>query len=539
MRKLVSVKEMRKIETEANAKGLTYERMMENAGKGLAEIVNKYFKNNDEQYVLGLVGSGNNGGDTLVALSSLSESGWHVSAYLARERPKDDPLISNFIESGGEIWDLQDDKDYKQLEKLVRSSDVLLDGVLGTGIKLPLKSEVAGVLKFIKKLKHRAKIVAVDCPSGINTDNGTTADETIPADITVCMAAVKTGLLAFPAYQYVGSIEVVDIGLPESLPSWKKINQFVASKESIRQILPERKLDSHKGTFGTVMIVAGSVNFSGAAMLCARSASRVGAGLVRLAIPGQLHSAIAGHLPEITWLILPQELGVIDESAYEVIIDNLDRVTALLVGPGLGLENTTASFVNKLVSHEKIKAGKGGIGFIGSPSATERVETKIPPMIIDADGLKLLARVTGWHEHLPSNTVLTPHPGEMSVLTGLSVGDIQTNRLEIANKYAQQWGHTLVLKGALTVIASPDGRSAVIPVATSALAHAGTGDVLAGMIVGFRAQGLDAYEASLAAAWIHAHAGLTAAVRLGSTASVLPIDVLASIPEVIKNMTSN
>jgi len=157
-------------------------------------------------------------------------------------------------------------------------------------------------------------------------------------------------------------------------------------------------------------------------------------------------------------------------------------------------------------------------------------------MVVDADGLKLLSQIKDWHTILPASAILTPHPGEMAVLTGLSKDEIQEDRQEIARKYAKEWGHVVVLKGAFTVIASPDERLTVIPVASSALAHAGTGDVLAGIIVGLRAQGLDAFDAAVAGAWIHAQAGLYAADNLGTTASVLASEVLNSISDVLSDL---
>jgi NAD(P)H-hydrate epimerase len=184
------------------------------------------------------------------------------------------------------------------------------------------------------------------------------------------------------------------------------------------------------------------------------------------------------------------------------------------------------------------KKSSGRIGFIQEQETAkeEQSTTELPPLVIDADGLKLLAEIGNWHKLLPALTVLTPHPGEMSVLTDLSTDEIQNDRMGIATKYAKEWGHVVVLKGAFTIVAAPDGNATVIPVASPALAHAGTGDVLAGLIVGLRAQGLEAYDAAVAGAWIHAQAGLIAADALGSTASVLAGDVLEAIPDVMADL---
>ena len=204
------------------------------------------------------------------------------------------------------------------------------------------------------------------------------------------------------------------------------------------------------------------------------------------------------------------------------------------------MEDTTREFIEELLDR-KIRASEGKstvrIGFVHEESEkVDAAKSDLPPMVVDADGLRLLAQIKDWHAKLPAPAILTPHPGEMSALTGLSKEEIQEDRQAIAGQVAKEWGHVVVLKGAFTVIASPDGRMTVIPVASPALARAGTGDVLAGLIVGLRAQGLDAYDAAVAGAWIHAQAGLYAADDLGTTASVMAGDVLNSVSDVMSDL---
>ncbi len=542
--KLVSVPEMQQIEKEANAAGLTYEKMMENAGWNLAQAVAKAYGYLEDLSALGLVGSGNNGGDTLVALARLAGLGWKTAAYIVRPRPEDDPLIKRVKDAGGEIICVEDDPGYQHLAGLLQEYDVLMDGILGTGTRLPLKTEVASVLQasrdLIDTMDAPPMVVAVDCPSGVDCDSGDAAPECIPADLTVTMAAVKRGLLSFPAYNYVGRIEVVGIGLEQVNPleAYQSIHRWVADADRVLSILPDRPLNAHKGTFGTALIVAGSTNYTGAVLLAGEAAYRIGAGLVTLAIPAPLYPALAGQIKEATWLILPDRTGVIAENADQVIRDNLSRATAMLVGPGFDLEETTRNFLGRLIGGPT-STFRGGIGFMrstesGNPAADKT--SQLPSMVVDADGLKLLARISDWPRRLPPLTVLTPHPGEMSVITGLSTEEIQKDRMEIALRFAKEWGHVVVLKGAFTIIASPDGQAEIIPVATPALARAGTGDVLAGLIVGLRAQGVEAFRAAVAGAWIHAHAGLRAADTLGNTASVLAGDVLHAVTDVLSSL---
>ncbi len=538
--KFVSVEEMIAIEKESDAGGHTYPKMMEHAGRGLAEQARDAYSHLSEKRALGLVGSGNNGGDTLVAFCYLLEWGWETTAYIVRPRPKDDPLVERLREAGGMILTLDEDTKYKKLRAALKHHTVMLDGVLGTGIKLPLRGDLAEVLKWVRntltKMVDPPHVVAVDCPSGVDSDTGEVAPECVPAELTVTMAAIKRGLLQFPAYNLVGSLKVVKIGLPKGIKAYNAVKREVISSEWVQKVLPPRPLDGHKGTFGTALIVAGSVNFTGAASLAGESAYRMGTGLVTLAVPGPLHSALAGQLPEVTWLLLPHEMGVIQASAAKIVKDNLERVTAMLVGPGFGLEDPTAEFIVQLLGEQAPKKG-AQIGFVKSTDEEDTPEvTGLAPLVIDADGLKLLARISNWAEQLPSQAILTPHPGEMAVLTELKTEVIQADRVGVAERFAKKWGHVVVLKGAFTVIAAPNGRTMIVPVASPALARAGSGDVLAGLMVGLRAQGVDTFEAAAAGAWIHAQCGLLAADMLGSSAAVIAGDMVAAIPEVLADL---
>ncbi len=544
--KLVTISEMRKIEQEADAQGLTYDKMMENAGYNLArEIQNLAYSQDDEEtQVLGLVGPGNNGGDTLVALTHLAEKGWKARAYLVHRKAGGDGLIARLEAAGGEIVLAEKDADFVQLSTFLGTAAVVLDGLLGTGFKLPLKESIASVLAAaklaLKDLEWPPFVVAVDIPSGVDCDSGEAAPEALQADATITMAAVKQGLLKLPAFDLAGEIRVVEIGLPDDLPSWKAISNIIADEDLVESILPARPSNAHKGTFGTSLIAAGSVNYTGAALLAGKAAYRIGAGLVTLAIPASLHPALAGQLPEATWVLLPHELGVISADAAPVLIKNIDRATALLIGPGFGLEDTTKEFLqNLLAGTTAAKAAHGRIGFVKESEAkAESKPGSLPPLVIDADGLKLLAKIDGWPKRIPAPAILTPHPGEMAALTGWSVDKIQADRLSTARQFAAEWGHVVVLKGAFTVVAAPDGRTTTVPVATPALARAGSGDVLAGVIVGLRAQGVEAYAAAAAGAWIHAQAGLFAADAAGHPASVLAGDVLEAIADVLAGLSS-
>ncbi len=538
--KYVTVKEMIAIEKESDAAGHTYPEMMEHAGRGLAEILHEEFDEYDDNTALGLVGAGNNGGDTLVAFCYLQEWGWQTTAFIVRPRPASDPLLARAQAAGVEILDIESDVKFKQLETALAQHDVLFDGVLGTGIQLPLRGAIAKVLDYVQAellaMDDPPMVVAVDCPSGVDCDSGQAASECIPADLTVTMAAVKRGLLKLPAYDLLGDLVGVSIGLPEGLKAQSAVRREVITAGWVSEQFPERPSDAHKGTFGTALVVAGSMEFSGALALAGEAAYRIGAGLVTLGASASLHSALAGRLPEATWLLLPHEKGAIAAAAADVVRENIERVTALLLGPGFGMAESTGEFLKRLFGNH-INKKSGSLGFIKIPETEAQKEAfALPPLVIDADGLKLLAKLPDWAALLPKSAVLTPHPGEMAALTGLETAEIQTDRLGIAERFAAEWGHVVVLKGAFTVIAAPDGRTMIVPVASSALARAGSGDVLAGLITGLRAQGLEAFEAAAAGAWIHAQAGLMAAEMQGNTATVLAGDLLNALPGVLEQL---
>jgi NAD(P)H-hydrate epimerase len=306
------------------------------------------------------------------------------------------------------------------------------------------------------------------------------------------------------------------------------------SPGAVAAALPSRPGSAHKGTFGKALIVAGSVNYTGAAALAGMGAARVGTGLVTLAIPRPIHPAVAAQVPETTFLLLPHDLGVISSNAFPVVRSHLLDYDALLLGPGLGQETETAAFLEATLGPDRASA-KGRLGFVdrADTSATER--PALPPLVIDADGLNLLAAIPEWWTWLPEGTILTPHPGEMARLIGgeITVRSIQQDREAIASQMARAWNCVVVLKGAFTVVAAPDGRLAVSPFANPGLATAGTGDVLAGAIAGLRAQGMAPYTAAMAGVYLHALAGELAAQDMGRTGT-LASDLPARLPSALR-----
>ena len=542
MHKIVTTEQMVAIEKDANASGLSYAQMMQNAGESIANVVLERVENIEGKRVVVLVGSGNNGGDGLVVGDHLAEAGAKVSVYLTKERTEDDPNLEKIRNRNllVAIWD--QDQGARVLNNMLGSSDILIDAILGTGFVLPLKGTAKDVLaktaKALDKREQKPFIIAVDCPSGLECDSGKIAEFALKADLTVTLAAVKPGLLARPGADYVGELNVGDIGLSKKQGELKKIMHEMPDHYSIKSILPDRPSDAHKGSFGRVLVVAGSINYPGAAMLAGIAAYRVGAGLVTMAVPSPVQSLIAPNFPEATWLLLPHEMGVISEGAAPVLEAELESTQAILIGPGFGLDASTKAFLSRIIGSEE-HTQRAQIGFIRPESQGQLNDQKLPPCVIDADGLKLLVEIESWSTLLPAETILTPHPGEMEIMTGVSKDEIQADRVGAAKTWSKKWGHIVVLKGANTVIAAPDDRSAVLPFATASLARAGTGDVQAGAIAGFLAQGVSAYEAAIAGSYIHARAGEIAALSLGNSASVLAGDVADSLAATISEIAES
>ena len=238
---------------------------------------------------------------------------------------------------------------------------------------------------------------------------------------------------------------------------------------------------------------------------------------------------LVSRIPEATWVLLPHEIGVISEAAADVLIRELSGYQALLLGPGFGQVEVTRKFIHKLLGRAGAERQAGGIGFVRGRASEDEQDLILPPCVVDADGLKLLSQIDGWEELLPEQTILTPHPGEMSVMTGLPTQEIQSNRIETARDWAAKWNHIVVLKGAFTVVAAPTGEVLVLPFAAPALATAGTGDVLAGAIAGMLAQGLAPFQAAAAACWLHGRAGEIAAEWNESSASVIAGDLAEAL----------
>ncbi|APV44883.1 NAD(P)H-hydrate epimerase [Dehalogenimonas formicexedens] len=513
--KLVTAAEMRLLEKRALESGTSFGDLMHNAGRAVASEICGLFDSFPGKKALVLVGPGNNGGDGLVAARFLNDAGAITHVYLLAPRDPGDLVYNEALEAGISPIEVESDAGFSKLRELLGEADVVVDAIFGTGLGRPIGGASAAALTLVAEARNQRPdmvVIALDLPSGLNADSGEIDDSTLAVDYTITLGYAKRGFFLFPGADYTGQILVADIGIPDGLDD--DILSEVIDEHDVLSILPLRPSDAHKGSFGKVMVVAGSTEFIGAASLVCQSAARAGAGLVTLAARQSLHPVFAAKLVETTHLPLPETAhGEFASEAAEVALARLVKYDAAAIGPGLGQSPDTVEFVHQLLSGISENTG----------------------LVLDADALNALSLTPDWWDIFNHPAVLTPHTGEFARLSGLSIGEILANRMEICRKNAALWGKVVILKGAHTVVASPDGRIAVSPSANPGLASGGTGDVLTGIITGLLAQGLDEFDAARAGVYIHAMAGESVRNNIGDT-GMIASDLLIQIPRAVKSI---
>jgi ADP-dependent NAD(P)H-hydrate dehydratase / NAD(P)H-hydrate epimerase len=514
--KIVTISQMQKAERYCSRFGISLNDLMENAGKAFAEETRNILGDLRKHKILVLVGPGNNGGDGLVAARHFYDWGADVQIYLCGSRPDPDPNLELVWKRHINIFKAADDANLEQLQKLLREATAVVDSIFGTGTSRPLTGLFAQVLNYVSEAKKphpQLKVIALDLPSGLNADNGNVDPATPSVDNTVTLGFPKAGLFNLPGAALSGKISVVDIGIPAQVVDSIPIELLTAEWASAA--LPRRPLVSHKGTFGKTLALVGSINYTGAAYLATSASMRVGGGLTTLAMARSLLPVLAARLTEVTFIPLPEsETGFLPVESAAILRQYLPQYNVWLLGCGIGQSQPVTDLLKILLHNPQIN---------------------LPPLVLDADGLSILARMPDWQKWYREDAVFTPHAGEMSRLLGKSIEEIQSNRILIAREAASQWNKTIVLKGAYTVIAAPDGRVLVSPFANPGLASAGTGDVLAGSIAGLAAQGLPLFTAAACGVYVHALAGEIVRSDLGE-AGMLAGDLLPVLPRAIRQL---
>lgn len=502
---VVTKNEMYAIDRNAMELGLTGEMLMENAGQAVARKLYDELTHDDRITII--IGKGNNGGDGFVVARMLKSKGYELDVWLAVEKEAvtgDAEKAMHVYERSGFRMRLLNEENLNALKDSLAVSTVIIDSLLGIGMKGKLRSPYKEIITLVNRQKH-AKRLAIDLPSGLPADGGK-IDDAIRADKTFVIHLPKVGAFMYPSREYYGELDVVDIGIPPIINKKSAEKRFVWMPEDVIRTFPRRSPSSHKSSHGKGLIVAGSKTMSGAAIMAARAALRSGSGLLTVAMPEEARLPIASQVIEAMYAPCPSHEG---EFAGTLPVQlNFD---AIAVGPGIGRGEGSRRIVEILL---KVEA----------------------PLLIDADGLFHLAKMKDQLKNRKHPTVLTPHEGEMARLLGLPVEEVANNRFHLSKQFALEHGVHLILKGPFTICTTPAGEQYINPTGNAALAKGGSGDVLTGIILALMMQQKSLQEAISNAAFVH---GKTADKLISikhSSVDVIASDVIESLPIVYKSI---
>jgi hydroxyethylthiazole kinase-like uncharacterized protein yjeF len=515
--KLVTAAQMQDIDRKTiKMYGIAGIVLMENAGRGAAEQLLRFFPQVRGGRVAILAGPGNNGGDGFVIARYLKNWGVQTTVYLlaSKKKVKGDALtnLEAWHTMEGRLVEISSADHLASIKHELSQTNLIVDAILGTGLHSPVTGLIKEVIAFINR--QTGPVMAVDIPSGIDATGGKVLGDAVHASLTTTFGLAKIGQIIEPGASYVGRLEVIDISIPRNLIEQAGITTYLLDPlELDRHLLVPRMAQTHKGDYGHLFVLAGSSGKTGAAAMLCHAALRVGAGLVTLGIPASLNSILEAKLTEAMTEPLPDDaaMGCLAADALGRIKQLLAGKTTFALGPGL----STQSAVQKLVA-----------GIIP--------EVNIP-LIIDADGITALASASEVLKKCNSTVILTPHPGEMARLTGLTTEKVQEDRIGVAKHFASAYGCIVVLKGSKTVIATPEQEIFINPTGNPGMASGGTGDVLTGMIGGLIAQGLVPLEAVKWGVFLHGLAGDRAARAVGEV-PLIASDIISQIPDALSEV---
>jgi hydroxyethylthiazole kinase-like uncharacterized protein yjeF len=489
--------------------------LMENAGRGAAELLVRYFPEVRREGVAILAGRGNNGGDGFVIARHLKNWGIRAKVYLlsSRDNVHDDARtnLQIWLNMGGEMVELPTRGDFNRAKGYLMDVCLIVDAILGTGLNSEVKGYLKDVISFINTLPQ--PVLAVDIPSGIDATGGKILGVAIRATLTATFGLAKIGQVIYPGVSYVGKLEVVDIGIPRSIIDNIAIKTHLMDYNELdASLLSSRPIQTHKGDYGHLLVISGSPGKTGAATMVCQGALRIGTGLVTLGIPATLNPILEVKLTEAMTEPLPDlATGYLSTESLVRIKDLLEEKTALALGPGISTQPHIQELILELLPQIKV------------------------PMVIDADAITALALRREVLKECKSPIVLTPHPGEMARLMGTTTKVIQDDRMGVAKDFADSYGCIVVLKGNRTVIASPQGEIYINPSGNPGMASGGTGDVLTGMIGGLLAQGISPLEASKWGVYLHGLAGDIAREKVGEI-PLIASDIINHIPSALKEI---
>lgn len=489
--------------------------LMENAALKVVEEAAKMLGGLRSRRILLLAGKGNNGGDAFAAARHLRNKGSEVIIYItAKQEEVSGDAGTNLAiagKTGIQIVELPACSDLSKFSEDISKADLIIDGILGTGFK----GELSGLIKAVAGLVNSSpgRVLSIDIPSGVDGGTGRVEGLCIKAERTVTFCLPKVGLVLHPGCDYTGELIVADIGIPEEAIKKQNIKLFTIDSNMISSVIPERKADSNKGSYGRILVISGSTGMTGSGCLCAGAALRSGAGLVYLGVPASLAPIYSSAILEP--VILPLEdygTGRVSKACMGKLLEHLGRMDAAAIGPGLSTGESVPEVIYSVIENTGV------------------------PLVIDADALNSIAVNINILKRLKATAVITPHPGEMARLLGTDIRKVQEDRLGAAVNFAAEWGVIVVLKGSRTIIAFPDGRAYINTGGNPGMATAGTGDVLTGIIAGLAGQGMSPEQAAVAGVYLHAAAGDAAALRKGMHGMVAG-DLLEELPYIIKALT--
>ncbi|MFW6080667.1 MAG: NAD(P)H-hydrate dehydratase [Desulfosalsimonas sp.] len=492
--------------------GLPGRLLMENAGRGAARSVFRVWPDVYTKSVAVIAGKGNNGGDGFVIARYLYQHGVDVSVYLLAERSRvkgDAAANLELIETLGiPLTELPDELSFSGYKKEIAQKDLIIDAILGTGLDSEVKGYFREVIDFINN--SRTPIFSVDIPSGLHTETGRQCGICVQAGATATFAFAKLGHMLLPGAQYTGRLSIVDIGIPPHIVRSAEPAHQLLTAGWIRSQLGPRDPQTHKGGTGHVLTAAGGPGKTGAAAMTAMSALRAGAGLVTLAVAKNINASVENLATEaMTHPLDDDKKGILCEKNTKEILSLLQDKKCLALGPGIGTDETTVKLVGALIQKSPV------------------------PVVLDADGVNCLAKNLTALSKKKSDIILTPHPGEMARLTDTAAEKIQENRIAAAREFGEKHGIFMVLKGARTIIATPEGKVYVNPTGNAGMASGGMGDVLTGMISGFIAQGKCPETACRLAVYLHGAAADLVAEKRGPY-GYIATEVMNHLPDTIK-----
>lgn len=511
--KLLKADEMKNIDARATSEfGIPSLILMENAGLRTLEVIEDILGQTKNQMIIILAGKGNNGGDGLVIARHLINSGAVVETYLTGqvEELTHDSRINYeiLVKMGARILPLSSEEDLDRMMLSLMNADLIVDALYGIGFKGSLNQFDSRLVKMVNWC--RAPVVAVDIPSGVEADTGRVHGDAVRANHTVTFALPKIGLVLEPGKEYAGTLSVADISIPTVLLEDNNIKTNLIGEAMLGALIKPRSASSHKGTYGHALMLGGSPGMVGAIMMASQAALRTGAGLVTAGVPESLTAAIDAGLMEVMTAPLAETgQSAIALEALPAIENLLGTVSVCAIGPGMSRYPEAGAIVRYILERSGV------------------------PLVIDADGLNALENDVAILKDRQVPIVLTPHPGEMARLTGKTIEEIQSQRLETAQTFAQEWGVTLVLKGNKTIIANPAGEVHINISGNPGMATAGSGDVLTGIISGLIAQGLKPQDAAFAGVYLHGCAGDLAAEIKGEQ-GLIAGDLILCLPEILK-----